>query len=227
MNKSGIVIIYLAAGNSVRMKFNKLLLPLGGSFLGSWGLRAALNSIADHIFVVTKPADYLDWMDPSFFRAPLCNKWTQVQCANTSAGQSASLQSGISQACVFHPKGMIILLGDQPLLCTRIIDEIIKVYLSHQSLAYVAASHKHVIQPPVLFTSKLLPRLMKLTGDEGARKLLRNNALLNGKLIEYTNPAFFFDVDTVEQYSSIKKCIEERGERYGGDRKECHKERGV
>ncbi|MCK6258240.1 nucleotidyltransferase family protein [Fictibacillus sp. KIGAM418] len=211
MREGKIVAIFLAAGSSQRMGFQKLWLRLGQKCLGNWAFRAALQSLIDHIIVVTRENDRLDWMDSSFFKSPYRQKWSQVTCKNSVQGQSASLVAGVKKAEELLPNGIIVLLADQPLITKEMINELILCFKKESPIAFVAACHKNCLRPPVIFSKHLAAQVKRITGDHGARHIYRNKKYLNGKIIHYNNPSLFADVDTEEDYIEIKKLMKRGG----------------
>ncbi|MGG0177883.1 NTP transferase domain-containing protein [Gottfriedia acidiceleris] len=215
MNNSRIVAILLAAGSSKRMGLNKISLPLGNSTIGNFGLRKFINSNIDHIFVVTKENDSLDWISKELFQKPYKEFWTQVQCTSANKGQSYSLKCGLTHALKTKPLGIMILLADQPFLSIQTINELHQNYLKrlseHTTIPFLAASYKGVPRPPIILSPNTIPRLFMLNGDEGARTIIRNHTNLEGLLVEFENKLDFFDIDTKEAYD-VAKGIELNGD---------------
>lgn len=201
MKKEGIIAIYLAAGKSSRMGVNKLSLPLSTYTIGSSALQTALLSSLDHILVVTKEQDSLKWMDPSFFHSPYLSQWTHVVCDDAEKGQAHSLQRGFQAAMSANPRGIMVLLADQPYLSEVTIEKVKKIYVhSSTPIDFVAARFEGIPRPPVIFSPRVIPNLMKLKGDIGARKLLQE---LDGRYVEFSNVRDFFDIDTKGDYQIV------------------------
>jgi molybdenum cofactor cytidylyltransferase len=197
--------IYLAAGQSRRMGENKLALPLRKTTVGSMAFYAALRSKLEHIIVVTKDDDCLNWMDPSFFQIPFKEKWSLARCQDAELGQAHSLKCGMQAAQKRNPNGIMVLLADQPFLNINTINELIILGEQFQmkkalnEISYVAASFHGIPRPPILFLEQSFPFLLELKGDEGARQLFKKS-LLNGRLVEGRDECIFFDLDTKEDY---------------------------
>lgn len=180
------------------MGANKLSLPLSTLTIGSSALHTALSSSLDHVFVVAKKEDPLDWMDRFFFGSPYSSRWTHVVCTDAEKGQAHSLQSGFQAAMNANPKGIMVLLADQPYLTEATIEKLKKTYLSFSTpVDFVAARYEGIPRPPVIFSPRVIPTLMKLQGDIGARKLLQD---LGGSYEDFSNAWDFFDIDTKEDY---------------------------
>lgn len=199
--KNGIVAIYLAAGRSSRMGTNKLSLPFRTFTIGNSSLRTALSSSLEHVFVVTKKEDSLDWIDPSLFCSPYSSRWSQVVCNDAKKGQAHSLKRGILAAMSENPKGIMILLADQPYLSSATINELVTTYINDSvQRDFVAASYDGIPRPPVIFSPSVIPNLMKLQGDVGARRLLQE---LEGIYVQFPYAQDFYDIDTKEDYERV------------------------
>ncbi|MEE6450921.1 NTP transferase domain-containing protein [Gottfriedia acidiceleris] len=208
MKNSRIVAILLAAGSSSRMGQNKISLPLGNSTIGSLGLRNFINSDIDHVFVVTKEDDTLNWISKDLLQKPYKDFWTHVPCTSANKGQSYSLKCGLTQALVTKPLGIMILLADQPFLSIQTINELQQHYLKRFSekstIPFIAASFQGVPRPPIILSANTIPDLFMLNGDEGARAIIRNHPNIEDLLVEFENKWDFFDIDTKEAYEVAK-----------------------
>jgi molybdenum cofactor cytidylyltransferase len=199
MTKRRIVGIYLAAGKSSRMGTNKLMLPLKEERLGSVALKKALYSNLHHVVIVTRESDTLDWIAPELFASPLIEKWSSVACPQSSYGQAYSLKYGLKQAKRLHAEAVIVLLADQPFITERMINQLI-FYYEFFPLPYITVTHNGIPMPPALFSAETFPFLLQLKGDEGARKLIREQWKEKGMRIEYKDPLYFLDIDTKQDY---------------------------
>lgn len=203
MNSIKVCAVFLAAGQSSRMGENKLALPLKNTTVGSLALRAALQSELEHTFVVTKQDDELEWVEPAFFQSPFQKKWTLSRCQNSHLGQAHSLICGLKAALEQNPSGILILLADQPFVQSKTINQLIsigeQIRENKRDTHYIAASKQGKPRPPILFFQHMVPYLLNLDGDEGARQLIRN-ASFKGLLVEIKEENAFFDIDTKEDY---------------------------
>lgn len=116
---------------------------------------------------------------------------------NWSEGIGSSLRVGVEAALDYAPglQALIIALADQPGLPPDHLEKLITRY-RHGGCTLVASQTGPARVPPVLFGAEWFPRLRALTGDSGAREILREK-----------NPAFAFvpldsnaDLDTHEDY---------------------------
>ena len=102
-----------------------------------------------------------------------------------------------------------MLLADQPLLTPTAIDVLLDEYhkntMANARIAYIAASCQGsgVPMPPVLFHHTIFPELFKLTGDQGARTLLRGSNEREGVHVGFRDADLFMDIDTPEDYMDL------------------------
>lgn len=163
-----IVGIVLAAGSSSRLGRPKQLLPFAGRPLLEQTLRLVNAAGLAEVVVVLGGSAVAIQQQVNFGRArPLVNPDYQ-------AGQSTSLRVGLA-AVAATARAVVFILGDQPLQQTATIDALIATYRQTGG-AIVMPSYRGVRGNPVLFDRRLFPQLEALTGDEGARSLLRAQA---------------------------------------------------
>ncbi|WHY70191.1 NTP transferase domain-containing protein [Fictibacillus enclensis] len=196
--------IYLAAGYSRRMGVNKLALPLKHSTVGSLGLENALSSRLDDIIVVVRKEDDLDWIDPALRGNTKKNGLNLVRCGTENHGQAESLKTGIKQAIQLQMDAIVIMLADQPFVTKEIIEDLINQYERFDP-PFVAARLQGIIQPPVLFTSRVFPSLLKLEGDQGAKSLFANHQIGQGSFIDFKDDRLLLDVDQIKDYEKAIK----------------------
>jgi molybdenum cofactor cytidylyltransferase len=186
---------------------HKLLLPLGDRPVLAHVLAAALTSQARPIVLVlghqanevrTQLAPYLH--DPAII---------QVENPIYRQGMSTSLLAGLRALQHEFPAidSALVLLGDQPLLTTTIIDTLIGA--RHVSVAR-NAGHSAIVAPlyhgkrgnPVLFAADLFSELLQVTGDEGGRQVITQHHQ-EVATIELGSALPAYDVDTWEAYQQV------------------------
>src|SRR5207248_551183 len=97
--------------------------------------------------------------------------------------------------------GALVILGDQPLMTTRILNTLIAIKRD---------TEKHIIAPlynkkrgnPVLFDASLFFELMEVTGDEGGRSIIEHHRQ-DVATVEVGNELAAYDVDTWEAYQQV------------------------
>jgi molybdenum cofactor cytidylyltransferase len=122
---------------------------------------------------------------------------------------SSTLRVGLE--ALRRPAGVMVLLGDQPLVRPETLRRIMEV--SRESpraaavgLAGTGASH---VRPPVLLHRSLLPFVMELRGDQGARHLLA--ARVTSVLSVEGAPEEAVDVDRPEDLASVRRIVASSG----------------
>ncbi len=116
-------------------------------------------------------------------------------------GLSTSLRAGLA-AVPDDVDGALILLGDMPKVEAQLIDAVIAAFEAQPNARAVAPLHGGRRGNPALLARSLFPAAMRLTGDEGARKLL--TALTSDQMIEIDAGEWdaAFDVDTPSDLAS-------------------------
>ena len=118
-------------------------------------------------------------------------------------GMSTSLKAGLEvlQEQVPSIDSALILLGDQPLLHTTMIDTLITTR-QRTGAAIVAPLYDGKRGNPVLFAASLFAELRLVTGDEGGRQVIaQHKQEVTTVELGSTRPAY--DVDTWEAYQQV------------------------
>ncbi|WKL02320.1 NTP transferase domain-containing protein [Paenibacillus amylolyticus] len=147
-----------------------------GRSLAAWSLEAALNSDLDQVVCVVKPEDSLAWLpvkwvDSAAYAYHATARLRIVACADYACSMANSLHSGVLSAMEYKPEGILMLLGDQPLLKTQDINRVTTALATHKLCDYVAATDGEGGKPPVAFRSHMFGPLLSLHGDEGHARL--------------------------------------------------------
>jgi molybdenum cofactor cytidylyltransferase len=187
--------LLLAAGASSRLGQPKQLLPFGDRPLIRHVVEQALASrLADLTVVVGNQAPAM--------RAAL--EGLPVRIVENPAylqGQSTSLRAGLlalPRAC----RAVLVLLVDQPFVEAALIDRLIGLY-EETGAPVVAPQHAGRRGNPVLFDHALVPELLTVVGDTGAREVIARH---RDRLVTLPLPDDrpFLDVDTWEDYRRIQ-----------------------
>ncbi|WP_311764870.1 nucleotidyltransferase family protein [Paenibacillus agricola] len=197
--------IYLAAGASRRMGRPKLTIPLGSrGVTGGLAIEQALQvEKLERIVVVSRVAGYPSWLNASEEPVYL-QRCSFIEAKDADLGLAHSLRAGLS-AALHHskPDAVLVMLADQPFIRAELLDQLIFEYQADRALDYVAAGDAGIGKPPVLLAASMFNALMKLQGDEGARKLLLKPGF-RGKVVE-AEARCFLDLDTPEDVEAILK----------------------
>jgi molybdenum cofactor cytidylyltransferase len=187
--------LVLAAGLSSRMGTNKLLQEWRGKPLLRWTVEAALASDAHPVIVVTgneskKIEDALHGLDVQF-----------AHNRDYRNGLSTSLKAGLA-ALPESADGIAVLLGDMPEVSTNLINRMISAFSPPDNRMICIATHEHRRGNPVLWGRMFFPEIAELTGDEGAKKLLRAHEDLVCEI--ETDGAVLRDIDTPEALAALR-----------------------
>jgi molybdenum cofactor cytidylyltransferase len=195
--------IVLAAGQSSRFRAaggadpTKLVAKLDGKPIVRRVVEAALAARARPVVVVTGYArdvvqSAVADLEVSFAFNP-----------DFASGLASSLSVGLS-ATPRDVAGVIVLLGDMPLIEPRLADALIEAFLAREGALAAIPLTEGRRGNPVLLGPGLFEAAKRLRGDEGARKLI--GALNPEQLVEVEAPDLgaTFDVDTPEDLAAAQ-----------------------
>lgn len=193
-----IVAVILAAGTSSRLGRPKQLLQLGEQTVIEHVVDRVLVSSVDHVLVVLgHGADAIEAVlqgrDIAIVRNP-----------EYRDGQGTSLVAGIKAAQDLFDvspdqrNAVVMMLVDQPSTRSTVIDRVISVWSESDAPIALARYGTHRSHP-VIFDERVLPELLEVTGDEGARSILRR---YGDKVVEVDSGEADLppDIDTEEAY---------------------------
>ena len=190
--------ILLAAGKSSRMGSMKQTLPFRGKTLLGHSLAQALHSnLAEVILVLGHRCEEIEKTIPS---ALFGDKLRIVENRNYSKGLSTSIIAGLD-AVGNRYNHVMILLADMPGVETEMINLLMVRYLDSGLPAGAISVGGRTVHP-VIFSAGLYPEIKRLTGDVGARSILK----ANGDRICMVEPPGnydFRDTDTPEDYRKL------------------------
>lgn len=181
--------ILLAAGGSSRLGRPKQLVEFQGKTLIRRAAETLVNSQCDHIVVVLGAEIEHSAIQIADLAVSRCIN------ENWQSGMSSSIIAGLRSVIQIEPDldAVVITLCDQPHVTSADIDSLIAAFRSSRT-AIVAARYEDTTGVPALFSSELYPELFKLTGDKGARGLLKQpNVVLT---VEIEKAAV--DIDTLD-----------------------------
>jgi len=197
--------ILLAAGASARMGNLKQLLPVSGMTLVERTLTAALESRLDRmVLVLGHRAHEIEESLGAVSRDP---RLTIVHNRHYREGISSSLVAGVEEIADGHDHGMI-LLADMPFIDSGVINLLIGEYLNSQMPIGAVKVGKRAAHP-VIFRRDLFFELKSLTGDVGARSLLKkysDQVCLIAPGRDYDHR----DIDTQQDYRNFQTDLKER-----------------
>lgn len=187
--------IILAAGRATRMGSTKQLLPFKDTTLLGHVTRQALDSNLDSVSIVLGH-------DSERIKQSLETEFGQaipriIMNAHYLSGQSTSLVEGLRHISK-DTDGAMFLLADQPMITAAILNRIIDAFCVSAPIAAVPF-HNDRRGNPVIISKELFAELRGLTGDTGARNLLKKYADRILK-VDIADPAIFMDIDTHPDY---------------------------
>lgn len=194
--------IILAAGLSTRFGRPKQLTALKGKPLVEWVVDACLSSRLDKIVVVLGA-------DAAHIASGLSARYSDTQITTIinpqyREGMSLSLRAGLANVMKDFPSVMF-LLGDQPLVSSTLIDRLMESFRESNKDICVPV-HQGARGNPTLFSNKFYEQLLKVSGDIGAREIIRAHpeAVL---LVEVEDPLPFFDMDTEKDLEAFREIL--------------------
>ena len=195
MTANYIAAVILAAGGSSRMGRPKQLLDWGGRPLVRAAAETALAARLDPIVVVVGGAR-------AEVQAVLADLPLRIVAnQDYAAGQSTSLRAGIA-ALDERADAVVVLLGDQPFVTAAIVERLVAEWQASRS-AIVAPVYAGQRGNPVLFARSVLPELLAIQGDQGARAVLAADPSRIHP-VAFDDPRPLADIDTLEDYERLR-----------------------
>lgn len=108
-------------------------------------------------------------------------------------GMAASLRAGIH--VIANCDAVLVMLCDQPLVTTEHLQELLAEF---QPGVIVASDYGEALGPPCVFDRAYFPELLALTGDSGARRLLKKYPC---RTVAF--PGGRIDVDTLTDWQAL------------------------
>jgi len=184
--------IILAAGEGKRMGKVKLTLPLGDKQLIEWVLQAVKLAPLDKYFLVVRPEDKE--------MIKIGESWGAEIVLNPDfrRGMITSIKKALLKIDIQEVEGFFLILGDQPLITSKIINKLIKSF-SPGKEEIVVPYFKDKRGNPVLFDICWKDELMTVTGDVGGRVLIKAHPE-KVKRVNISDETILFDIDQEEDY---------------------------
>ena len=185
--------VLLAAGASTRFGAHKLLQPLGGKPLVRLAAEHLLaGGVASLVVVLGRqPTSVRHALDGLPARFVLNRRYR--------AGLAGSLRTAV-RALPADAGGALVALGDQPDLRKDVVAALLAAFRAGAG-PIVAPDYAGVRGHPVIFARSIFPELLRLQGDEGARRILAADPTrVHLVPFEFAPPQ---DVDTPADYARL------------------------
>jgi molybdenum cofactor cytidylyltransferase len=192
IDNKNIGVIILAAGASSRLGHPKQLLTFAGKSLLQQMIQVAEGAAAGSVFVVLGAHE-------DKIRSSIGNTSAHVIInEHWQEGMASSIRCGINALLQMNPQtdGALMMLCDQPLVTSALLNELIAVHMQTAN-AIVASSYGGIIGVPAFFSKRIFPALLKLTGDVGARAIIRQHQE-DVAVVEF--PDGSMDIDTADDF---------------------------
>lgn len=190
-------IVILAAGASTRLGEPKQLLKYNDVTLMQHALDEALAAGAQKVFVVLgsggeEIAGQINKKQANI----LFNK-------NWEEGIASSIREGLQQSLLLSANVdvLILMVCDQPYVNAALLKNLVNEYIE-SGKPIVASQYKDTLGTPVLFHKSFFPQLLKLKGDNGAKKILMDN---RDHVQAVRFPLGDIDIDNMADYQMLLK----------------------
>lgn len=187
----------LAAGRSRRMApLNKLLVPDNkGNAMIARVVDNALASRARPVIVVT--GHERERIEEALAGRPVIF----AHAEDYAEGLSASLKAGL-RAVPPEAEGILICLGDMPLVGAETLDRLIGAFDPEEGRAVVQPTFRGKQGNPMLWAREFLPEMLAISGDIGARHLAAKHAERMVE-VEMADDAVLRDFDTTDALKAL------------------------
>ena len=191
-----IAALLLAAGRSSRMGSNKLLEPIDGTPMVARTAQRLLSSHARPIVAVL--GNQADQVEAALGKLPV----ERVRNPAFAEGLSTSLKAGVA-ALPGEIDGVIVCLGDMPLITGRDLDRLIAAFNPLEGRAIIVPTRHGKRGNPVLWARRFLPEMAELAGDVGAKHLIGEHADLVCE-VEMDSDGVLIDIDTPDALAALR-----------------------
>lgn len=157
-----VVAVVLAAGSASRFGSDKLLYPLDGRPLGEHiAVTLADVPVAARLAVCPVGSARRELFERHGFEV--------IDNPHPAQGMGRSLALGAARAIDLNADALLVCLADIPFVTREHVEALLTV-----DADVVATEATSVRSPPIVFARTILPELTTLTGDQGARHLLKS-----------------------------------------------------
>ncbi|PWK78171.1 molybdenum cofactor cytidylyltransferase [Mucilaginibacter oryzae] len=191
-------IIILAAGASSRFGSPKQNLIYQGKTLLQRAVQTALTCLHCQKVIVVLGAN------ETVIRPNLSEQAVHI-CYNNDwqEGMASSIRLGVSEMLRLQPQvtSVILMLCDQPFVDPFLISQLTDKK-EHSDCGIIASSYRDVVGAPALFDVKYFPELLRLKGQEGAKKIIGAHP---DDLLTIPFPLGAIDIDTTDDLERLNQ----------------------
>jgi len=188
--------IILAAGESKRMGKPKMLLPFGDLTIIEKVVSSASHSLLNKVHVVLgSGADSLQSLLQNYNVETIIN-------TKYENGMLSSVQCGLN-ALPSDTDAVMVILGDQPMIETFVLDKVIEAY-RHTKKEIIIASHEKKRGHPILIGAKYIQEIIGFSFEKSLRDLLQKYPE-DIEEVELNRPEILRDIDTEKDYNTELK----------------------
>ncbi|NGP75032.1 nucleotidyltransferase family protein [Balneolaceae bacterium YR4-1] len=188
-------VIVLAAGSSSRLGEPKQLVEFKDQPLLQKVIKECEPlTFGSGIIVLGSNAEEIQQqIDPGSFTFVINEKWRE--------GIASSIRKGVEETLKNHPdtENLLFLLSDQPFVSTELIRQLLTEHRK-ETKEITASSYKGDIGVPAIFSKSLFPLLLELSGDQGAKKIMKQHP---ERVVAVPFEMGHFDVDTPEDRNEL------------------------
>ena len=192
-SSGAVALLLLAAGASTRMGQPKQLLPYCGRTLLRHAAETAAATGCAPIILVTGALH--DELLPEIAGLPI----QTVHNSYWESGMASSIRAGLATVVAAHPRAVLIMLTDQPLVTPELLRQLIAQQQTTQA-PIVAAAYGDTLGVPAVFDQSVFNELLQLQGTQGANRLIVGLGTAVGRV---AFPNGLLDIDTPEQYAAL------------------------
>lgn len=191
-NPNEVYAIILAAGASKRLGRPKQLLPWQGKTLLEHAIATLQSEFADRVLVVLGAEAELiaSNVEVGGVKTVINLDWQQ--------GMSGSIRLGLS-ALPTSAQAALLVLCDQPLIAASHYQSLLQSWQANPE-QIIASRYNDNLGVPAVFPRQFFPALQNLTGDRGAKPLLREYAK---QLLAIGLDQAAVDIDTNEDFQRL------------------------
>jgi molybdenum cofactor cytidylyltransferase len=191
-------VIILAAGSSSRFGSPKQNLVYQGKTLLQRAIQTALTSACCDCAVVVLGANEGD------IRPNISDQQINITYnPDWHEGMASSIRLGITELLRLEPSvtTAILMLCDQPFVDPLLLYQLTERKAENDA-GIIACAYKNILGVPTLFDKKYFPELMKLTGSEGAKKIINTYP---DDVMSVPFGLGAIDIDTIEDFERLNQ----------------------